>query len=409
MAQQQFTYVCRECGNEYEISAEIMLCPKCRDASIERKPLRGVLNVKLPESLRNSRSPGSKLDIHDYLPVEKEFFPPISVGNTPLVEPSHLRVSLGVGNLYLKFDGVNPTGSFKDRASYLVSAFARKMGIRRIAVASTGNAASSMAGIAAAAGQEAVIFMPAAAPRAKLVQCLQYGATVVPVRGNYDAAFDLSLQFSSRSRCLSRNTAYSPLTIEGKKTVSYEILADLRGRKVDYVFAPVGDGVVLSGVVKGFQDLKFIGALDSLPKVIGVQSEGSTFIHKALYTGTYDLGMKAHTVADSISVDVARNAYLAVDDLRAVSGEVILVSDDEILSAQRTLSARSGIFCEPSSAASFAGYLKMKGQIPVDASVVLLLTGHGLKDVESATRSVTFPPPVEPNIEAVLKALGDRI
>ena len=408
MDRQSFTYFCAQCKTEYEITANLMLCPKCRDTSLERKPLRGVLKVRLPETLRNSKRPGSTFDIHDYLPVERRYFPPVPVGNTPLVESPNLSASVGFNSLLLKFDGLNPTGSLKDRASYLVSAFARKNGIGKIAVASTGNAASSMAGIAAAAGQEAVIFMPAAAPKAKLVQCLQYGATVVPVRGNYDNAFDLSLQFSSRIRCLSRNTGYNPMTIEGKKTVSFEIANQMRGEKIDYVFVPVGDGVVLSGVVKGFQDLKFIGAIDSMPKVIGVQSEGSAFIHKAFTKGTFDFAYKAHTIADSISVDIARNAYAAVEDLRALSGEVVLVSDDEILGAQKILSAKSGLFCEPSSAASFAGFLKMKDRIPADASVVLLLTGHGLKDVDSATKSVAFPAPVEPNIEAVLKILGER-
>lgn len=406
MTKEEFKYFCETCGSEYNIEKEFMLCPKCRDESLEGKPLRGILKVKFPPSLRNSKHPGEDFDVHDYLPVEKEYFPPLPVGNTPLIRAVNIQRELGFNNLLLKFDGTNPTGSFKDRASYLVSAFAKKKGIRRIAVASTGNAASSMAGIAASAGQDTVIFMPAAAPKAKLVQCLQYGATVVPIRGNYDAAFDISLKFSARTGCLSRNTAYNPLTIEGKKTVSFELISQAPGRDVDYVLLPVGDGVILSGVIKGFEDLVHAGILRTIPKIIGVQAEGSAFIYNAFYHDKYDLNYKASTVADSISVSAPRNGYTAVQDLRKVHGDVVLVSDNEILGAQQYLSRTSGIFCEPSSAASFAGFIKIKETLPKDAAIVFLLTGHGLKDVDSAMKNIAFPPSVEPDIDKILSSMG---
>ncbi len=401
-----FKYYCETCGSEYDIEREFMLCPKCRDESLEGKPLRGILKVKLPAGLRNSKRLSDAFDIYDYLPFEREFFPPLPVGDTPLIRAVKIQRDFGFANLLMKFDGTNPTGSFKDRASFLVSAFAKKKGIQRIAVASTGNAASSMAGIAASAEQDTVIFMPAAAPRAKLVQCLQYGATVLPIRGNYDAAFDLSLKFTERTGCLSRNTAYNPLTIEGKKTVSFEMLAQAPDRHIDYVLLPVGDGVILSGVIKGFEDLLQVGLLKSIPKIIGVQAEGSSFIYTAYYHGNYDFNYKASTVADSISVNVARNGYTAVDDLRRVRGDVVLVSDNDILEAQHYISRTSGIFCEPSSAASFAGFAKIKDTLPRDATIVLLLTGHGLKDIDSAMKSVTFPQSFEPDIDKILASMG---
>ncbi len=401
-----FKYYCETCGSEYDIEREFMLCPKCRDESLEGKPLRGILKVKLPAGLRNSKRLSDAFDIYDYLPVEREFFPPLPVGDTPLIRAVKIQRDFGFANLLMKFDGTNPTGSFKDRASFLVSAFAKKKGIQRIAVASTGNAASSMAGIAASAEQDTVIFMPAAAPRAKLVQCLQYGATVLPIRGNYDAAFDLSLKFTERTGCLSRNTAYNPLTIEGKKTVSFEMIAQAPDRHIDYVLLPVGDGVILSGVIKGFEDLLQVGLLKSIPKIIGVQAEGSSFIYTAYYHGNYDFNYKASTVADSISVNVARNGYTAVDDLRRVRGDVVLVSDNDILEAQHYISRTSGIFCEPSSAASFAGFAKIKDTLPRNATIVLLLTGHGLKDIDSAMKSVTFPQSFEPDIDKILASMG---
>ncbi|MGA7161588.1 MAG: threonine synthase [Bacteroidota bacterium] len=406
MKKEEFKYVCEECGREFQIEKNRMLCPNCREDDLAGKPLHGVLKVRLPSSFRGTKREADHFDIFEYLPVEKEYFPPFPVGNTPLVEALNIRRGLGYKNIFLKFDGTNPTGSFKDRASFLVSAFAKKHAIEKIVVASTGNAASSMAGVAASAGQEAIIFMPATAPRAKLVQCLQYGATLIPIQGNYDAAFDLSLKFSERTGFLNRNTAYNPMTIEGKKTVSFEIVAQMQGKQIEYVFLPVGDGVVLSGVIKGFLDLQFLGLIQAIPKVIGVQAEGSSFIHTAFHHHKFDLNYKADTIADSISVNAARNAYTAVSDLKKVGGDVILVSDKQILDAQQYLSKMSGIFCEPSSAASFAGFVTMKDRISRDAAVVVLLTGHGLKDIDSAMKGVTFPRTFEPDIEMILQSLG---
>jgi threonine synthase len=406
MKRQNFKYICETCGRTYEIEKDRMLCPQCREENLEGKPLRGVLKVKLPDSLRASVKKNVEVDVFDYLPVEKKHFPSLPVGNTPFIEAGKIERNLGFKNIFLKFDGTNPTGSLKDRASYLVSAFAKKHRIEKIVVASTGNAASSMAGVAAAAGQQTIIFMPSTAPKAKLVQCLQYGATLIPLSGNYDAAFDLSLKFSERTGYLNRNTAFNPLTIEGKKTVSFEIARQAHNKEVEYVFLPVGDGVVLSGVIKGFLDLQFIGALKKIPKIIAVQAEGSSFIYSAFHKNKFDLTYKASTIADSISVNAARNGYTAVTDLKKVKGDVVLVSDTEILDAQKYLSRMSGIFCEPSSAASFAGFLRMKEEIPRRANIVLLLTGHGLKDIDNAMKNLSFPKVFEPDIDVIMKSLG---
>lgn len=399
----KFSYACFYCGTQYEITKDLMLCPACREESLEGKPLKGILKVQLPEEFRNSKSENDSFAIHDYLPVEKEFFPPLPVGNTPLIHAKNFQNEIGFENIYLKYDGTNLTGSYKDRASFLVSAFAKKFGLHEIVLASTGNAASSMAGIAAAAEQKAFIFMPATAPKAKLVQCLQYGATLIPIQGNYDKAFDLSLKFSERTGFLNRNTAYNPMTIEGKKTSSFELVSQLK--KIDYVFLPAGDGVVLSGVIKGFHDLQFIGLIKNFPKIIAVQAEGSRFLFDAFHFNKWNLQYKANTVADSISVNVARNGYCAVSDLKAVNGDVVLVSDDEILSAQKLLSQKTGIFCEPSSAASFAGLMKMKEKISKDTVVVCLLTGNGLKDIDAAIKKINFPNAFPPDLDIISKEL----
>ncbi len=402
---EDFKYKCDICEQVYSIEKDLMLCPKCREENIEGKPLKGILKVQLPERLKNSLTGKKKINIFDFLPVEEKYFPSISVGNTPLIEAKNIQKELGFNNIYLKFDGTNPTGSFKDRASYLVSAFAKKNNVNEIVVASTGNAASSMAGIAAAAGQKAFIFMPESAPKAKSVQCLQYGAELIPIKGDYDKAFDLSLKFSQRTGFLNRNTAYNPMTIEGKKTVSFELNEQMQGKEIDYIFLPVGDGVILSGVIKGFNDLKYVGIINKIPKIIGVQAENSSFIYNAFYNNVFDLNYKASTIADSISVNVARNGYAAVKDLKSIEGEMVLVSDNEIMFAQHQLSKMSGVFCEPSSAASFAGFLKIEKNISKNKSVVLLLTGHGLKDIDTAIKSIIFPKTFEADIDYIMENL----
>ncbi|MDX9778375.1 MAG: pyridoxal-phosphate dependent enzyme, partial [bacterium] len=200
----QSQYICSECGKRYEILPEIMLCPDCSKKQQPNEPLRGILEVEY--------SPLPGLRPGDYLPVEPRFFPQLPVGNTPLWKTA---ISGTHRELYIKDDSRNLSASFKDRASLLVAAFAIRHGISEVAVASTGNAGSSMAAIAAASGLKSTIFLPEKAPRAKMIQALQYGARLITVDGNYDKAFDLSLEYSEKYGVLSRNTAYNPLTIEG--------------------------------------------------------------------------------------------------------------------------------------------------------------------------------------------------
>ncbi|MBC2743571.1 MAG: pyridoxal-phosphate dependent enzyme [Desulfosarcina sp.] len=295
---------------------------------------------------------------------------------------------------------VNPTSSFKDRASFLVSAFAGKFGIRDIVLASTGNAGSSMAGVGAAAGQRVTLFLPEAAPAAKLVQALQYGATVHRVRGNYDLAYDLSMTFSVKKGGMNRNTAYNPMTIEGKKTVSLELYQQLKGTP-DYIFVATGDGCILAGVYKGFRDLKRLGLIDRIPVVYSVQAETSDALYRAFHTGTFE-NIPTRTIADSICVDVPRNGFHALEQLKKYGGCVITVSDQMILDAQVRLSRSTGLFTEPAGAAAFAGFLKVRSELPTDAIIVLLATGNGLKDSASAEKGITVPETTITDIETIL-------
>jgi threonine synthase len=377
----KFIYRCSECGKEFKISPDIMVCDDCSARQLDNEPVRGILEVVLDGCI------GKDFNIYDLLPVEKKYFPPIPVGNTPMWEPKRVREKTGFSRLYIKDDSLNPTGSLKDRASYLVAAFAKKFNIDQIVLASTGNAGSSMSGVGAAAGLKVKLFLPKSTPVAKMIQAKQYGADVVEVDGNYDLAYDLSLEYSKNQGGMSRNTAYNPMTIEGKKTAALEIYKQLK-KVPDYVFVPVGDGVIISGIYKGFVDLKQLGFIKEIPTIYAVQSEGSSAIYRSLKTGNFENPIGSTTLADSISVDVPRGGYYALEMLKEYNGRAILVSDKEILNAQNELARLSGLFAEPAAATSYAGFLKESKYLPKDAQIVLLVTGSGLKDITSARKGL---------------------
>ena len=381
----QFNYKCVKCGKEYSISPDLYTCPDCFKLQTPEEPLLGVLEVQLKGEWRASID-----SLLDLLPVEQKYFPPVPWGNTPLWSPERLRRELSLPHLYIKDDSSNPTGSFKDRASAMVSAFAFKHNIDTIVLASTGNAGSSMSGIGAAAGQNIVVFLPETAPPAKMIQSLQYGAILYKVKGNYDLAYNLSLEYSSIKGGMNRNTAWNPMTMEGKKTVSLEIFRDLGFKVPDRIIVPAGDGCILGGVYKGFQDLISLGACDRMPKVTVVQAEGSSALLRAWKTGLFE-NLGSTTIADSISVDIPRNGWTALKYLNKYNGEVVSVGDNEIIEAQVHLSKKAGLFTEPAGAASWAGLLKIKGEIDPDETVVILATGSGLKDPASALKGINMP------------------
>ena len=392
----KWNYRCPSCGKEYAIEPGRYLCDPCSAANVPGRALRGVLECVWTGAYEPSSDGAIPL------PVPARFFPPIPVGDTPLWAPERLRAELGFPELFLKDDTCNPSGSFKDRASYLVAAFAREHGVKEIALASTGNAASSMAAVGAAAGLKITVFLPASAPVAKRIQVLQYGAELREIQGNYDLAFEKSLEYSAETGVLSRNTAYNPLTIEGKKTASFEIARALgaigaagvkKAKAPDHVFVPTGDGVIIAGVFRGFEDLLKLGAIERMPTIWAAQAEGSSAIARALAARTgvadpFEPIVAATTVADSISVDAPRNGWYALEKLKKYGGKAVTVSDEEIFAAQRLVSAKSGLFAEPSSACAFAGFYKARASIDPKETVVVMLTGSGLKDIKSAAKAV---------------------
>ena len=399
-----FIYRCTDCGRTYSRDEVRYLCPECGPSYHPGIPLVGVLEAVFDYEGIRAAFDRNCPDWNLFCPVESEFHPSLPVGNTPMARVDRLGTQLGLERLWVKNDGLNPSGSLKDRASFLVAAEARRLGIDLIVAASTGNAASALAAVCASTGQQALIFVPQTAPKAKLVQMVLYGARVVPVAGTYDDAFRLSLEFTEKRGGLNRNTAYHPLTIEGKKTAGLEIWAQLGFQVPDAIVVSVGDGVILAGVHKGFQDLLRAGLIDRLPHLIGVQAETSDAIHRYVQTGRYADAANPTTRADSISVTCPSNAHGARRAILESAGTTLTVTDEEILAAQAQLAARTGIFTEPAGATALAGLVRLQAgpmRLPAASRVVILATGHGLKDVEAPLSRVSIPAAIEPVLEAV--------
>jgi len=346
---------------------------------------------------------------------------PLRVGGTPLYAAPRLGESVGLRNLYLKDDTVNPSASTKDRASAVVLRRAIDIGAKVVSIASTGNAGSSLACLAAALGQRAVVFVPESAPAAKLTQALSFGATatVFAVRGNYDDAFDLCLAASKEFGWFNRSTGYNPFTREGKKTCAYEIWESLGGRVPDRIVVPSGDGNLLSGLWKGWCDLQAVGLIDRVPKIDCAQSDASAAICLAVErirdSGKSDPDwstvviddVRASTTADSISVDRPRDGLAAVKGILQSGGEAVAVPDEGILAAIPEMARTTGIFAEPAAAAPWAAVKQMvrEGKIEEDELVVCIVSGSGLKDIANVQKTAGEPLIIDPSIDAV-KAAG---
>jgi threonine synthase len=406
----KFHYVCVDCGAEYPGDKVIYLCPACQAGNLAGQPPKGVLKTIYNYRQIREWFPADELfqqlqeeKFFPLLPIRgKDSWPNLRIGDTPLYRNDGVVQGNESFEIYLKDDSQNPTFSFKDRASALVSAWAMENGISTLVTASTGNAGSSLAGICAAQHQKAIILVPAKAPLAKLTQIMMYGAYIIPVDGTYDTAFDLSVEVSRIFGFYNRNTAYNPLTIEGKKTVSFEIFSQLEFQVPDRVFIPAGDGVILSGVFKGFEELLLLGIIERMPVIVAVQAAGSPNLVKNLDHQNFTI-TKSATIADSISVDVPKNFNMSAVFMKQYKGESVTVTDEEILQASVQLSGSAGIFAEPAASAAFAGMLKFNrsDRIPHGSKNVVLLTGSGLKDLASVQSQIHLPATVDPDIRSL--------
>ncbi len=403
---------CSECGREYASARDRLVCDDCSAHQEPGSPIRGVLEVELDDLPRAwpSAQPDDPAFLTGFLPLTSpDLLPPLAVGGTPLLDAPRLRESLGLSHLSLKDDTRNPSGSTKDRASLLVVAKALEYGYETVATASTGNAATALAAVGAAAGVRSVVFVPASAPEGKLAQMLSYGADVVPIEGSYDDAFELCLEACDEFGWYNRNTGLNPFTVEGKKTVALETAAAMAPETPDVVIVPTGDGVILAGVAKGFADLARAGLIERPPRLIAVQPAGSSAIVQALEEGadTIIAVPEAASVADSLVVRAPRNALLCLKRIRESGGGGVAVSDEAILAAIPELARHTGVFAEPAAAAALAGLHEALAQRLLDADerIVLLVTGTGLKDVPAALRAVERPEAIPPTLDAVAAQL----
>jgi threonine synthase len=398
---------CVSCGKEYPADPRALTCPACGS-------FNGTLDVVYPlAELKNCYVPlqsmQPEISVYDLFAEIFPFdyagdLPPLSVGQTPLIQSPNLSALTGIENLWLKDDGRNPSASFKDRASAVAIAMAREANAPVIAAASTGNAASSLATLAASVSLKTVVFVPKNAPRPKLTQIMIHGAEVICLDCDYDHAFDLCQQACLKFGWYNRNTAVNPFTGEGKKSAALEIARDL-GHAPQAIICSVGDGCIISGLFKGFSDLLGLGLIDKIPRMYGVQAKGANPLARAFESSRDIMPLQeCNTIADSISVGYPRDGVKALRAVRQSSGGIISVSDEEILSAQKILAAKAGVFSEPAAAASYAGLLKLLdyGNINRNEEVVVLLTGHGLKDIDTAAKNIAAKIEIiEPTIEAV--------
>jgi len=407
-------FQCSQCGAKFSPEQVTYTCPACggnldTHLTFEENPAE-VTQAEIIQSRHHS--------IWRYAPLlpvadpKFEHTPLHRVGFTPVYQPERLRSKLGLRQLFVKDESFNPSQSFKDRASAIVIARAIEKNIETTITASTGNAGAAMACMAASVGKRAIILAPESAPPAKIAQLLTFGAEVALVEGNYDDACRLSLTASHEFGWYNRNTGYNPFTVEGKKTAGLEIweqvIRFLPPEQKLTVFIPVGDGNILSGIAKGFIDLLALGWIDQLPRLVGVQAEGSAAIYNAFINNKEFIDpVHAQTVADSICVDFPGDGFRALKRVRESGGFFMTVNDDEILAAIPALGS-VGLFVEPAAATAYAGLVKALENELIDpeSTVLVMATGSGLKDVEAAMRAVSLAPVIEPKLSDLKEVFG---
>jgi threonine synthase len=401
---------CLVCGAAYE-HGNLHTCPKCG--------IQGILDVRYdydkagqtltPSALRSR--PFDHWRYRELLPVSSQApVPHLQVGWTPVYDVPRLAAAVGIKKLFLKDDGRNPTSSFKDRASSVGVVKAQEFGFTTIACASTGNAASSLAGMAAACGLRSIIFLPQRAPEPKVTQLLIFGATVVRVKGTYENAFDLCREACQKFGWYDRNGGTNPFLVEGKKTGGLEIAEQFGATIPDWVVVSVGDGCTIGGIGKGLEEMKRLGFIERVPRLLGVQAEGARPLMNAFRSGNDLSPTSTDTIADSIAVGTPRNWRRAIQQIKASHGDMIAVSDDEILEAMRLTAKLGGVFGEPAGVAGVAGLKKAiaDGIVSRDDSAVVVITGNGLKDIQSAKRAAGEALEIEPDFGVLEQHLSDH-
>ena len=398
-----YKLVCVHCGAEYSPDAIVYNCEKCGHLLAVKYDLDKITVTR--EELQ-SRKIGV-WRYKEFLPVKIE---PVTLqeGGTPLYHAKRLGEELGLKNLYVKHEGMNPSGSFKDRGMTLGVSMAKQLGKNIVACASTGNTSASMAVYAAKAGMPGVVLLPAGhVALGKVAQALMHGAKVISIRGNFDRALEMVHEL-----CVSHGiyllNSINPYRLEGQKTIGFEAVDQL-GCVPDRFVLPVGNAGNISAVYKGLTEWKEIGYIDTLPKMTAIQAEGAMPVVNAIKGNLPEVvvEMNPETVASAIRIGAPVNAEKALRAIRDTNGTAEFVTDAEILAMQRDLAHLEGIGVEPASAASVAGIKKMaeQGLLDADEKIVCVVTGHLLKDPETVIKQCAAPIEIDPTIEALLSVL----
>jgi threonine synthase len=371
---------CISCEKEYKVEAGRYTCDDCG-------PLLGTLEVIYPlNELKIDKTFKKKASVFQFealLPTSSHTLVDEFVGGTPLIEYSN---TFNQDTLYIKFDGISFSGSYKDRASIIAINKAIEEGNDHIFCASTGNAASSLALLNAHTNLKTTIFVPDRIPKGKLAQLKAAGADVLLISASYDEVFDLSLEIGLKNGWYTRNSAINPYLLEGKKTGAFEILVQLDYEAPDYILVGVGDGTIVSALCKAVEEFFALGLIAKKPKIIGVQAEGSATLKKVYDKGEPFIPIieDVETMADSICVGNPRDVIKACKYMKKNGGHYISVTDDSIKKAIIDLASVTGVFSEPAGAVTLAGLQSLQGNlIKKSDKVCLIVTGNGLKDVEA--------------------------
>jgi len=401
---------CRECGRQYPTEA-LHVCDFCfGPLEVDYDYERIAENIS-PE--RIAQGPRTIWRYRDLLPVDDDAPVDLGAGFTPLVRADRLAAELGLGELWIKDDTANPTGSFKDRVVSVALTKARQLGFKVAACASTGNLANSVAAHAARAGMSSIVLIPDNLEEAKVTMTAVYGGTVVAVKGSYDDVNRLCAELASEHPSWAFvNVNVRTYYAEGSKTLAFEVAEQLGWRAPDHVVVPIASGSQLTKVAKGFAELAKVGLIEpSDVRVSGAQAAGCSPVATAFAAGTDAIKpVKPDTIAKSLSIGNPADGWYALEAIRRSGGSCAAVTDDEILDGIRLLARTEGIFAETAGGVTIATLAKLaaQGQVRRDERVVALVTGHGLKTVEALSGSVGPSARIAPTLSEFDEALGDN-
>jgi threonine synthase len=393
---------CRECGRDYEI-APIFTCEWCfgpLEVTYDYDAIRAVISRD-----RIAHGPASIWRYADLLPVERGHAVDLGAGFTPLVRADRLAEALGLGEVWVKNDTVNPTNSFKDRVASVALSKALEFGFKTAACASTGNLANSVAAHAARAGLRSYVFIPANLEQAKIVTTSVYGGNVVAINGNYDDVNRLCAELAGTYPWAFVNVNVRPFYAEGSKTLAFETAEQLGWETPDHVVVPVASGSLLTKIRKGFDELHKVGLLDREPavRVSGAQATGCSPVATAWLEESDTIRpVKPDTIAKSLAIGNPADGYFALDAVRQTGGGLAAVTDDEVVEGIRLLASTEGIFAETAGGVTVASLRRLaeQGIVGRDERVVVYITGLGLKTLDAVAPVVGPTATIAPNLDS---------